>query len=394
MRIFLIENLLKFLSAGNLYDYFSNGWNFFDLILIFCHYFMYYWNVLTNSNFYIYFGIFRLIRILKNIQINEFQILFKFVLRSFNLLGELIIIFLIFIFVFSNMGVLLFKYSLKNQCLFEELGIFPIEIKNFCGNFKCPDKYICSKNLKNPDNGETSFDTFYYAVMQTLRIITCDNWSNLMNSIQRVDSSWFFLYFAFLAFVGNYILNTFALAVIKVKFNEIWRNKQINTVKNQTSLIDFRKFLIKNNKFCFYRKRKIVNLKEKYEVKNLSVKKRGFIFKSLTFGKKKNNISKVFKTLSNNFKSIISQKNRFVKKIKKNPHSEIENTIDFKKNQNFYFFQYLKLNQLIKFCLSILKDKKSELQPLDIIINHEIPYESLSTDDVLGLKLIEKIKIL
>ena len=296
MIVYVVEMILKIFSFGlfsNNNSYFKSGWNILDFFLIISFFSKNQINYILSLNLIPNFGVFRIIRIVKITPIRDFQILVHAFMKSFKLIAEVLLIFLIFMFIFSMIGVSTFKNSFKNQCLNANNGIFISEII-FCGNFNCPIKNICSKNILNPDFGLTNFDSFINSLLQNLRVVSFDDWTILMNNIQRVESNFYWIYFFVLAFIGHYFLNNFILAVIKVKFTESWNFYLNQPLKNYFYLYqedeiiyDFKKFISENPDLL------ISKVSKKREItfkKNQNINTKKNFFKSLS-AKEKRRIS-------------------------------------------------------------------------------------------------------
>ena len=112
---------------------------------------------------------------------------------------------------------------LKYHCIQENTGIIHSNIVfYFCGNFKCPNNFICSKMNENPESGLRNFDTIFYSYYQIFQIITLDNWTEIMYSIQKVFSNYVWVFFISFAIIGNYFLLNICLVIFKVKFSIIF----------------------------------------------------------------------------------------------------------------------------------------------------------------------------
>ena len=235
MIIYVFEMLLKMISYGLIKErnsYFLVGWNLIDFTIIILYYIKFYMSVENFPNF----GVFRVIRIVKYYPVRDFQIMVKALWDSFAYVGESLIVFHIFAFIFTLIGFQAFGDLLKQQCINRETGISIYEINNkinLCGSQICKENYFCGKILENPDSNLTNFDSFIFSFIQVLRIITFDNWTILMNQIQSTYTYLCFIYFIIVAIIGNYFLNNFILAVIKVKFTESWNKLKIRESKNE-----------------------------------------------------------------------------------------------------------------------------------------------------------------
>ena len=253
MFIFLTEMILKLIALDYI-NYFKTIWNIIDFIVLFLYYFKY---IIPEFQLFPNFGAFRIIRIVKVTPIKHFQILIAALRGTSKLVGQALLIFMTFSSVFSIIGRLIFQKILLNRCFLEKIGIVMNDLEKneemLCGNQKCPFQYFCGKSIENPDFGLTSFDSFFYAFIQILRIITFDNWTHLMISIQKCYSNYAWIYFGFIVFIGNYFLNNFILAVIKVRFSEVWTELKIeeNMNRNNNNNNNIKRYNLLNLKRMF-----------------------------------------------------------------------------------------------------------------------------------------------
>lgn len=49
---------------------------------------------------------------------------------------------------------------------------------------KCPEGYMCMKAGRNPNYGYTSYDSFGWAYLALIRLMTQDFWENLLHLVR------------------------------------------------------------------------------------------------------------------------------------------------------------------------------------------------------------------
>ncbi|KAI0073340.1 hypothetical protein K474DRAFT_1666711 [Panus rudis PR-1116 ss-1] len=153
---------------------------------------------------------------------------------------------------FSIIGILSFKGSLKRTChLLPTLGEDEIVFdEQFCGayidpntlqevgylmpngehaspkGFVCPLGQICKENDENPNSDLTSFDTIYFAALQVFIVSSANGWTPLM--YQMMDSEFYVssLFFIVCIIVLNFWLINLFVAVITNTFSAIRKDTQ------------------------------------------------------------------------------------------------------------------------------------------------------------------------
>jgi len=114
----------------------------------------------------------------------------------------------------------------------------------FCGGFQCPNqdgewregqRYVCGKVNTNPNNGVTSFDNFFYALLVVFQSVTLEGWSEIMVQVQKTSSRWTSLFFMPLIFIGAFFLLNLTLAVINSRFNDVHNKTKHSHLKKGKS---------------------------------------------------------------------------------------------------------------------------------------------------------------
>ncbi len=148
LGIFTLEIVLRYAGKESVKEYFSNGWNIFDITIVVISFIPE--SVLEGSAALSVFRILRVLRVLRLVKVfPELKIIVSVLLRSLKSLGYTFGLLSIFMYMYSVMGVILFKgYSLAT-------GDVP--------------------SVQNPDPYGTITETFF----TLFRIMTGEDWTDL-----------------------------------------------------------------------------------------------------------------------------------------------------------------------------------------------------------------------
>lgn len=210
---FFMEMIIKIIAFGPI-KYIRSFWNIADMVILYLNYhFMF----IDYSTYFqpIPLRIFKFVNLLK---IKALQTMVKSLGKSLILLAETFFIFLFIGSLFAICGVQIFSGLLKYRCYDTITGIYLSNMT--CGNKGCPDGYACWKYLENLEFGALSFDNFGGAFILVLRVMTLSVWTPIMYSIQTTYSIYVWIYFISLIIFGNFFLLNMNLAVLKVKFSQ------------------------------------------------------------------------------------------------------------------------------------------------------------------------------
>ena len=219
-------NVIGVQSSEN--SFFSNKWNIFDcvtIILIFIYRVGY---ILSLYNL----DLFKNLIILRLVNIPAFQVILEKLIFSLNLLVETLFIIFFSMISIAMLGVRLFHDNLKNKCMDSISGIFTNDL---CGNINCQKNLICIKSLQNPDNGVSSFDEIGFGIMNVVRIVTLDGWTDVLKMLHRTTSNFVFIFFIVTIVFGNFFLFNIMLAVLKVKFSQC-NSSVVKEMKNSLEM--------------------------------------------------------------------------------------------------------------------------------------------------------------
>lgn len=365
-NLYLLEMILKMISFGLFFDeksYFRNKWNFLDFGVVVSIYFYRIINIFISLDL----TALRNLIILRLIKLSAFQIILDKLFFAFMLLFDTFLIIMILVFICSLIGVQLFSGLLKYKCMDFRTGIF--DTNTICGNNLCGYGYICAKSFVNPDSGVTNYDNIFYGLLQTLRLITLDNWTDLQALLQTTFSEQSWIYSIAIVALGNFFIINMMLAVLKVKYSEC----------NPDTLNQIKVYLEKY-------KEKSYNLQE--------LKAQGFYRKNKQTGRRFFGIRKKASFLSNGNKNtnVKQKKNMFSNfKLRSFNLSKIMNP-QYLLNLTKKTFNLITKTGLDDFFhktkMITMKEGAAELsnKHIEIRIDFKVPCESDSIDDVLPLK--------
>jgi len=214
---------------------------------------------------------------------------------TFEALSETFFIFMLFVVVFAILSLQLFSGLLKYRCVDQTSGLLKIDIIELCNsNQLCQNTYdgdfLCLKTIGNPDHGITNFDNVFNSFIMTFKIISLDNWTDVLLLLENAFNQFIWIYILITIIIGNFFLFNIMAAVLKVKFSE----------QRPSALIDI--YLEKYKEKCFDMKQM---KKEGFFHKKISKNERqkGFLYKPW----------EIFKTM--NFKNLFSMKRMKLKSI-------------------------------------------------------------------------------
>ena len=216
-NLYLLEMILKMIAFGLFFksnSYFRNKWNFLDFGVVASIYFYRIINIFISWEL----SFLRNLIVLRLIKLPAFTMILDKLFYSLVILFDTFLIILILLFICSLIGVQLFLGLLKYRCINIFTGI--IDRSTFCGADVCPSNFLCVKTLDNPDSGVTNYDNIFFGLLQTFRLITLDNWSDLQGALQSVFSQYVWIYSMIIAMFGNFLLINLMLSVLKVKYSE------------------------------------------------------------------------------------------------------------------------------------------------------------------------------
>lgn len=363
--------ILKMMAFGLFFkenSYFRNKWNFLDFGVVISIYFYRFFNIFISVDL----STLRNLIILRLIKLSAFQIILDKLFFAFILLLDTFLIIMILLFICSLIGVQLFLGLLKFHCMDPLSGIFD-DYSFVCGSKTCESGYICAKSLVNPDSGVTNYDNIFFGLIQTLRLITLDNWTDLQALLQNAFSEQAWIYSFAIVALGNFFIINLMLAVLKVKYSEC-NPDTMNQIKVYLKKYQEKTYNLQDLRAQgFYKKNKATGIRV------FGMKKRLTSFFS---GNKKMNVKE---KIGKNFFSSFNLKSFNFSKIMK-PSFFLDIT-----KKTFGFLSKNKLEEFFhKTKMITMKEKAAELsgKNIEIRVDHSFHYISDSIEDVLPLKYI------
>ena len=339
---YLTEMVLKMISFGLFFDrtsYFRNKWNFLDFFIVL--------NLFFNRFLMWFF----------QIDIPSFQRMSDKLFYTFEALSETFFIFMFFIVISAILSLQLFSGSLKYQCIDSFSGLSRLDIVEVCYSTDfCQTIYnadlICLKTIANPNHGLTNFDNVFYSFLVIFKIISLDNWTDVLLILQSAFNQFIWIYVLLIIIIGNFFLLNIMLAVLKVKFTEQqpsalidsylekYREKCFDLKEMKKEGLFKRKAKIKEEiKVGFFQpwmSLKTLNLKNLFSIKRIKLKSIDGLMKKLGGTKKltskqslnlKKILDKKKDTLLNSL-SIKLKSTNFEIRVKKNEKYESDSLLD------------------------------------------------------------------
>lgn len=232
-----------------------------------------------------------------------------------------------------------------------------------CGGTLCPTGFECVRSLNNPDSGVTNYDNIFFGLLQTLRLVTLDNWTDLQHLLQDGLSENVWLYTVIIVVCGNFVVMNLILTVLKVKYTEcdMTALKEIKNFMHVDTEKTYRLFELRQKGIYF--RDKVTGIRQ--------IKINGIVMGSLR-GREGG------KRLTKNSKS-------FPRKEKVNPHDFLKNA-----RKKFGSLNRKKIQNLVKNSLNTT-GKKDPIRgfynkTMEIRIDKNMIYTFDSINDVIPLK--------
>ena len=169
--IFIIEIFIRYIASENIKEYFSSGWNIFDLTIVIIS--LIPPDIFTNTSVVTTLRVLRVFRVFRLLKTNqEIRLIVNVLWRSINTLFYNLLFFLIFLYLFAVIGVTLFKLPVAEQAesdTYQTLKEYIVEVPN--APEVSPDPYY---NLS-----ETMFTLF--------RILTGEDWTDIRYNLIKAS---------------------------------------------------------------------------------------------------------------------------------------------------------------------------------------------------------------
>ncbi|CAF1331232.1 unnamed protein product [Adineta ricciae] len=252
--IYTTEALIKCVARGFIlkkFTFLRDAWNWLDFTVITLAYITFFVNLGNVS----VLRTFRVLRALKTVAVVPgLKTIVDALIQSLICLRDVTVLSSFILSIFALVGLQLYMGVLRQKCVLSYESFINMthmitnefnmsyeyyrhEINNstywyqedegfvLCGNAsgsrKCPDGYVCLKNLGiNPDYGYTSFDSYGRAMLSCFRLMTQDYWENLYQLVLTAAGRYHFLYFVAVIFFGSFYLVNLILAIVSMSYQE------------------------------------------------------------------------------------------------------------------------------------------------------------------------------
>ena len=163
LGIFTVEIIMRFIAADGLKDFFTNGWNIFDLSLVIIGYIPE--NLFANASSMMVLRVLRVFRILRLLRAaKELKVIITVLIKSMTAMFYNVILFVIFIYLFAIAGVYLFKLPDPNQM--DAVG-------------KANWEAFVEAAPNAPSNSPDPYGTLGEASFTLFRALTGEDWTDL-----------------------------------------------------------------------------------------------------------------------------------------------------------------------------------------------------------------------
>lgn len=163
LGIFTVEILLRFIARENIKEFFTNGWNIFDLSLVLIGYIPE--NLFADATMMMGLRVLRVFRVLRLLRAaKELKLIVSVLIKSMISMFYNVILFVIFIYLFAIVGVSLFKLpdsSTMNEAEKEQYEEFLKVAPNA------------------PSNSPDPFGSLHEAMFTLFRELTGEDWTDL-----------------------------------------------------------------------------------------------------------------------------------------------------------------------------------------------------------------------
>ena len=163
LGIFTFEILMRFIAADGIKDFFTNGWNVFDLTLVLIGYIPE--TIFANASAMMALRVLRVFRVLRLLRTaKEIKIMINVLVKSLSALFYNVVLFFIFVYLFAIVGVAVFKLPDPATLSGERLAAYEqlMEV--------APPSPSCS-----PD----PYGTLHESMFTLFRALTGEDWTDL-----------------------------------------------------------------------------------------------------------------------------------------------------------------------------------------------------------------------
>lgn len=163
LYLFTVEIMLRFLAAPTVKDFFSDGWNLFDLSLVLIGYIPE--SIVENASAMMALRVLRVFRVLRLLRAaKEIKVIISVLLKSTSAMFYNVVLFGIFIYLFSIIGVSLFKLP---------------DPATLAGEEKARYEKLMELAPHSPSNSPDPFGTLGESMFTLFRELTGEDWTDL-----------------------------------------------------------------------------------------------------------------------------------------------------------------------------------------------------------------------
>ena len=214
LGVFTVEIIIRFFAADSLKNFFTDGWNIFDLSLVLIGYIPD--NLVPNAQMMMGMRVLRVFRVLRLLRAaKEIKLIMTVLVKSLSTMFYNLIIFLIFVYLYAIVGVSIFRLPNKIELSGEELVRY---------------EKLMELAPNAPTNSPDPFGTLGEAVFTLFRELTGEDWTDLRYNhitayelgvlktsptvITTYHVSWFCLAaFLLLNLVTGAVINNYQIAI-------------------------------------------------------------------------------------------------------------------------------------------------------------------------------------
>ncbi|CAF0833175.1 unnamed protein product [Rotaria sordida] len=160
-----------------------------------------------------------------------------FMVKTLDRVAAFLLLLVLFIFIFSVLGVHLFGGEFCTLEAFNITSREQINMKCHCCACVQWDLLKNSTDLKDLTciQERTNFDSLRFALVTVFQIITQEDWNEVLYNGMKKTSPWSALYFIGLMVVGNYILLNLFVAILVESFSHAKEDDTANNNNNSTN---------------------------------------------------------------------------------------------------------------------------------------------------------------
>ena len=163
LLVFTVEILMRFMARENVREFFSNGWNIFDLTLVFIGYIPE--DLFANASAMMAIRVLRVLRVLRLLRAGkEIKLITTVLTKSMVSMVWYVILFAIFIYLFAIIGVSMFKLPDPEKLTQEERSRY---------------EQFMREVYNAPDNSPDPFGSLSEAMFTLFRELTGEDWTDL-----------------------------------------------------------------------------------------------------------------------------------------------------------------------------------------------------------------------